>query len=116
MTIDQYMQLQDMQKRQALGQALLNGNAGQQNAAYGGLANAGSSILGAALADKARTDQDNMFNKIRYQNQPDNQVSLGQMQGVGGAPIDLGSVSSKTPLIQAKPGWFANLFSFGGGS
>lgn len=117
MSLDQFMQIQQLQKRQQLATQLMGGQSGQQNAAFGGLANVGSMIAGASMANKNNTDQQNMLNQMRYAAQPDNPVNLGQTAGVGGKPLDLGSINAKTPLIQSKnPNLLSNLFSFGGGS
>lgn len=116
LSLDQYQQLQDMQRRQQMAAMLMGGNAGQQNAANGGLANVGSMIAGAALASRNQTDQQNLLNQMRYAATPDKPVALGQMPGANGGSFDLGNVNAKTPLIQSKYGGLANLFSFGGGS
>lgn len=116
MTLEQYQQMQDMQKRQAMAAALMKPS-GQQNAAYGGIANMGSALLGAQMASNAQTDQSNMLNQMRYAAAPDNPVQLGKMAGANGGQFDLGTVNAKTPLIQSKaPNIFSNLFNLGGGS
>jgi len=116
LTPDQYSQLQDLQRRQAMAASLMNSNPGQQNAAYGGLANVGSMLLGATMADKNRTDQQNLLNHMRYDTTPNQPVSLPAAVGANGSKIDLGTINAKTPLIQQKgSNMLSNLFNFGGG-
>lgn len=116
LTLEQYQQLQDMQRRQQMGAALMSGNAGAAGA-FGGLANMGSALLGAQMANNANTDQSNMLNRMRYAAAPDSSVAMGQAQGANGKNFDLGNISTKTPLIQSKYGGpLANLFNLGGGS
>jgi hypothetical protein len=120
LTMDDFMQLQQLQRKQAIAQQLLGGQSGQQNAAFGGLANVGSMLAGAALAQKNNTDQQNLLNQMRYNAQPDNMQNMGQAVGAGGKSFDIGAINAKTPLIQSKtPGLFdnlSNIFSFGGAS
>ena len=85
--------------RQRLALALM-GNQGNQGMG-GGLANAGSSILGAlALRDA----QDNAANQA-YQNRP--------ASSFPSSSTPYGDISSKLPALP-KQSWLGNLFSLGG--
>lgn len=61
MTPADYMQMQDIKKRQAMAAQLMGGNA---TGANGGITNAGNSILGAVLGSQARDQQNAMMQKF----------------------------------------------------
>lgn len=121
MTLDQYQQMQMLQKRQAMAAALMSNQAGNQNASYGGLANAGNSILGAILSNSARDDQQKMISQMQRGaaatpdlSQLDDEGNPIALTGGQAAPGGTMGAPAKKP-----GGWFSglsNLFSFGGGS
>jgi len=56
LTLDQLQQYQNQQRRMQMAAMLMQGNA-NNNAAYGGIANAGSALLGAAMAKRMMQNQ-----------------------------------------------------------
>lgn len=81
---DLYAKQIGIARRQAIGQALLQGGSGETSGAFGGLKNAGNSIMGALLLRNADKDMASLYAP------PD-------------APADTGQVSNSPPALARQP-------------